>query len=122
MIIKSAIRSNESRLPKKGLPVSIKNDNGKSTFALYSEGDTFIGVALEDAYSYKDFDNSIKPNMISVCYGGVVNAIASEALIAGDIIIPSENGFKKSTDNNGVGIVIRGGSANNYIEILLKNV
>ena len=122
MIIKSGIISDENRLPKRCLPVSIKNDNGKSTFALYSEGDTFIGVALEDAFSYKNIDKSIKPTMISVCYGGVVKAISSEALVAGDIIVPSEDGFKKSDNNHGVGIVIRGGSANSYIEILLKNV
>ena len=112
-IIKAGIHSDEANLPKRGFPVSIKDDNGKGVFSLYSEGSVFIGVALEDAFSYKEF--GLKPNTISVCYEGIVNAV-----VAGDIVTASDKGFKKSLDGYGVGIVIRGGS--NYAEILLKSV
>ena len=117
-IIKAGIHSDEANLPKRGFPVSIKDDNGKGVFSLYSEGSVFIGVALEDAFSYKEF--GLKPNTISVCYEGIVNAVVAESVIAGDIVTASDKGFKKSLDGHGVGIVIRGGS--NYAEILLKNV
>ena len=117
-IIKSGIHSDEANLPKRGFPVSIKDDNGKGVFSLYSEGSVFIGVALEDAFSYKEF--GLKPNTISVCYEGIVNAVVAESVIAGDIVTASDKGFKKSLDGHGVGVVIRGGS--NYAEILLKSV
>ena len=117
-IIKAGIHSDEANLPKRGFPVSIKDDNGKGVFSLYSEGSVFIGVALEDAFSYKEF--GLKPNTISVCYEGIVNAVVAESVIAGDIVTASDKGFKKSLDGHGVGIVIRGGS--NYAEILLKSV
>ena len=103
-IIKAGIHSDEANLPKREFPVSIKDDNGK--------------VALEDAFSYKEF--GLKPNTISVCYEGIVNAVVAESVIAGDIVTASDKGFKKSLDGHGVGIVIRGGS--NYAEILLKSV
>ena len=106
-IIKAGIHSDEANLPKRGFPVSIKDDNGK-----------VIGVALEDAFSYKEF--GLKPNIISVCYEGIVNAVVAESVIAGDIVTASDKGFKKTLDGHGVGIVIRGGS--NYAEILLKSV
>ena len=117
-IIKAGIHSDEANLPKRGFPVSIKDDNGKGVFSLYSEGSVFIGVALEDAFSYKEF--GLKPNTISVCYEGIVNAVVAESVIAGDIVTASDKGFKKSLDGHGVGIVIRGGS--NYAEILLKSL
>ena len=112
MIIKSGIGNDEHKLPKRGFPVSIKNKDG--------EGFTFVGVALEDAYSYVDF--GLKSNCISVCYSGNVNCVAAESLVAGDIVVPSVDGFKKSLDGNGVGIVIRGGNANSHIEVLLKTI
>ncbi|MCZ9975601.1 phage capsid protein [Brachyspira hyodysenteriae] len=117
-IIKAGIHSDEANLPKRGFPVSIKDDNGKGVFSLYSEGSVFVGVALEDAFSYKEF--GLKPNTISVCYEGIVNAVVAESVIAGDIVTASDKGFKKSLDGHGVGIVIRGGS--NYAEILLKSL
>ena len=117
-IIKAGIHSDEANLPKRGFPVSIKDDNGKGVFSLYSEGSVFIGVALEDAFSYKEF--GLKPNIISVCYEGIVNAVVAESVIAGDIVTASDKGFKKSLDGHGVGVVIRGGS--NYAEILLKSL
>ena len=61
-------------------------------------------------------------NCISVCYTGNVNCVAAESLAAGDIVVPSVDGFKKSLDGNGVGIVIRGGNANSHIEVLLKTI
>ena len=51
-----------------------------------------------------------------------VNCVAAESLVAGDIVVPSVDGFKKSLDGNGVGVVIRGGNANSHIEILLKTI
>nr|WP_300368358.1 phage capsid protein [Brachyspira sp.] len=117
-IIKAGIHSDENNLPKKGFPVTIKNKNGKGVFSLYSDGNVFVGVALEDAFSYKDL--KLKSNMISVCYDGIVNAVTAESVAAGDIVTASDKGFKKSLDGHGNGIVIRGGS--NYAEILLKSV
>ena len=119
LIIKAGIYNDELNLPKRGFPVSIKNSNGKGVFSLYEDGSSFVGVALEDAISYKEIN--LKSNIISVCYFGLVNAIAFENLIAGDIVIPSKDGFKKSSDGSGVGVVIRGGNSKNYVEILLKN-
>lgn len=120
MIIKSGIGNDEDKLPKRGFPVSIKNKDGKGVYALYEEGFTFVGVALEDAYNYVDF--GLKSNCISVCYTGNVNCVAAESLVAGDIVVPSVDGFKKSLDGNGVGVVIRGGNANSHIEVLLKTI
>ena len=116
-IIKANIHSDEANLPKRGFPAAIKNDNGKGVFSLYSEGSAFIGVALEDAVSYKEF--GLKANTISVCESGIVNAVVCENVVSGDIVKASDKGFKKSLDGHGVGIVIRGGSS--YAEILLKN-
>ena len=117
-IIKAGIHSDESNLPKKGFPVTIKNDNGKGVFSLYSDGSVFVGVALEDAFSYQEF--GLKANTISVCYDGIVNAVVAESVVAGDVVTASDSGFKKSLYGHGVGLVLRGGS--NYAEILLKSV
>lgn len=116
-IIKAGIYSDEANLPKKGFPVSIKNYNGKGVFSLYSEGDAFVGVALEDAVSYKEL--GLKSGSVSVCCSGIVNAAVFGSVAAGDIVAASDKGFKKSSDGHGAGIVIRGGVS--WAEILLKN-
>lgn len=109
-IIKQGLYSDSKTPVKAGMPVAIKNVNGKGVIVPYSvTDDAFIGVAIEDTIVYDESVEGAKNYTPSVSYEGQIDCIAGGALTVGDKVKPTENGFEKDADGTAtVGVVLKG--------------
>ncbi|WP_157143988.1 phage capsid protein [Brachyspira pilosicoli] len=109
-IIKQGLYGDSTNPVKAGMPVAIKNVDGKGVIVPYSVTDNaFIGVAIEDTIVYDESVEGAKNYTPSVSYEGQIDCIAGGALTVGDKVKPTANGFEKDTDGTAtVGVVLKG--------------
>lgn len=109
-IIKQGLYGDSTNPVKAGMPVAIKNVDGKGVIVPYSVTETaFIGVAIEDTIVYDETVEGAKNYTPSVSYEGQIDCIAGGALTVGDKVKPTANGFEKDEDGTAtVGVVLKG--------------
>lgn len=108
-IIKAGLSSDRAKPILSGMPVSIKNENGKAIIVPYSDTDNiFIGVAIEDTIIYDENIEGEKATTPSISYEGQIDCIAGGTLAVGDKVKATINGFEKDTDGTAtVGIALK---------------
>lgn len=122
-IIKQGLYGDSTNPVKAGMPVAIKNVDGKGVIVPYSVTDNaFIGVAIEDTIVYDESVEGAKNYTPSVSYEGQIDCVAGGALTIGDLVAPSENGFIKASSGT-VGIVLKGAlKQGDYATVLFMNM
>lgn len=109
-IIKQGLYGDSKQPVKAGMPVAIKNVDGKGVIVPYnSTNNAFIGVAIEDTIVYDDTVEGFNGYTPSVSYEGQIDCIAGGVLTVGDKVKPTANGFEKDEDGTAtVGVVLKG--------------
>ena len=122
-IIKQGLYGDSKQPVKAGMPVAIKNVDGKGVIVPYnSTNNAFIGVAIEDTIVHDDNVEGFNGYTPSVSYEGQIDCIAGGALTIGDLVAPSENGFIKASSGT-VGVVLKGAlKQGDYATVLFMNM
>ena len=122
-IIKQGLYGDSKQPVKAGMPVAIKNVDGKGVIVPYnSTNNVFIGVAIEDTIVYDYTVEGFNGYTPSVSYEGQIDCIAGGALTIGDLVAPSENGFIKASSGT-VGVVLKGAlKQGDYATVLFMNM
>lgn len=86
----------------------------------FVDGEEFVGI-LSNKNVKNSSANDYNLNSVEVSYlkgGYIFSVIAGETLTAGDWVVPSANGFKKTTVKaDAVGRVVFGGAQNDLIKV-----
>lgn len=110
---------------RKGMPVSLATIGGTDMIVPYTTvNNNYCGVCLEEQGTYGVEVQRIGKNIISVGATGLTQVVSGGVINFGDMIIPTETGYIKTTDETAsVGKALSKATATGeYIKALLYRI